>query len=228
MSRKKKKQQYFRGDVWFDRQVESRTRAALSKVHRDFVQEHREDTEAQLLEYVRQCALQLGHTPSPVEIIGSEYIISRIGDWARVITAAGLPSVNIETGIRCKNVYKQEYKKQAKQFKAERAARKAERAQKSALGQAEVERLIERDMTWGNAHDSDTDEQLLEYVRQCAADLGHTPLSKEVLGARYISQRFGSWAVVLYFAELPLRHGMEPPKQAAIDRYMRAKAQQKH
>ena len=85
--------------------------------------------------------------------------------------------------------------------------------------------MIAGDMAWGEGHKDDTDEQLLAYVRQCAADLGHTPEGKEVLGARYISQRFGSWAVALYYAGLRLRRGMEPPGQAALDRYRRMKAE---
>lgn len=84
------KKQRFRGDVWFDQQVEQRTKKALHQKQIEFASAHKEDTNEQLLTYVRQAALELGYTPNAGEMIGGEYISSRFGNWGQVVQAAGL------------------------------------------------------------------------------------------------------------------------------------------
>lgn len=54
-------------------------------------EEHREDTDQQLLSYVRSIAADLGQTPRKSEVVGGEYICRRIGSWALVCTLAELP-----------------------------------------------------------------------------------------------------------------------------------------
>ena len=54
-------------------------------------EEHREDTDEQLLAYVKSVAVGLGRTPRKSEVIGGEYICRRIGSWALVCTLAELP-----------------------------------------------------------------------------------------------------------------------------------------
>ena len=49
----------------------------------------------------------------------------------------------------------------------------------------------------------DSDEQLLAYLQFCAALLGHTPWSREIIGGRLIEDRFGSWEKALAKAKLP-------------------------
>lgn len=216
---KKKKPDYFHGDTWFNRKVGTRTDDSMARSNANFARMHKQDTDGQLLEYVRQRAAQLGYTPNAKEVVGSGYIISRFGNWPKTVAAAGLPPVDNTLDVRRRNVYKQEFKQQAKHFKAEREAAKEIRAAKAAKAQEEANQQLERDMAWGKEHRNDSDEQLLDYVRQCAAELGHTPVGKEVLGSRYIGQRFGNWAVVIHLAGLPLRHGMKPPEQSALERY---------
>ena len=53
--------------------------------------EHEEDTEAQLLEYVKQMASRLGHAPLSREVPGGTYIARRIGSWALVLHLCRLP-----------------------------------------------------------------------------------------------------------------------------------------
>lgn len=43
------------------------------------------------------------------------------------------------------------------------------------------------------AHAGDSDEALLSYLKDCAAALKHLPTKKEVIGCRYLKQRFGPW-----------------------------------
>lgn len=79
--------------------------------------------------------------------------------------------------------------------------------------------MAERDREWAIEHETDTDAELLCYLRDCAEALGHTPVRREVLGSTYIGQRFGNWGVALHYAQLPLPRGMKPPKQTALDAY---------
>lgn len=60
---------------------------------RDFVwgEEHQEDTDEQLLSYLKAVAADLGHTPRKSEVFGGEYICKRIGSWALICTLADLP-----------------------------------------------------------------------------------------------------------------------------------------
>ena len=53
-----------------------------------------------------------------------------------------------------------------------------------------------------NTHAADTDEQLLTYLCQCAASLGHTPWPGEMIGGSFIEVRFGSWKNALLKAKL--------------------------
>lgn len=118
--------------------------------------------------------------------------------------------------------YKEEYKRHAKLFKNERKIQAEERASyarsSSLNAQAERAALAERDREWAAEHETDTDEELLDYLPQCAAELGHTPVRREVLGSTYITERFGNWSVALTVAGLYLPK-KKRPKQTALDAY---------
>ena len=120
--------------------------------------------------------------------------------------------------------YKEEFQKHAKLFKEIReiqAEERAAHARSAALnGQAEKEALVERDKAWAVEHESDSDDVFLDYLRQCAAELGHTPMRREVLGSTYISERFGNWAVALTMAGLPLPK-KKRPRDTAVNAYLK-------
>jgi len=61
------------------RELEQRTRKALKKRHYEFRVAHGKDTQAQLLDYVRACAAELGHSPAYGEIIGCAFLAERFG-----------------------------------------------------------------------------------------------------------------------------------------------------
>lgn len=63
------------------------------RIERDRIwgEEHREDTDEQLLSHVKAVAAELGLTPRKSEVTGGEYICKRIGSWALICTLAGLP-----------------------------------------------------------------------------------------------------------------------------------------
>jgi len=63
--------------------------------------------------------------------------------------------------------------------------------------------LEAREEQFRQEHGSDTDAQLLAYLRMCAATLQHTPWPAEILGGKVIAERFGSWEKALSAAKLP-------------------------
>lgn len=55
-----------------------------------FQREHEADDDAALLAYVRSVADALGHRPSQKETVGYYYLRQRLGNWPKILTAAGL------------------------------------------------------------------------------------------------------------------------------------------
>ena len=75
-----------------------------------------------------------------------------------------------------------------------------------------VTRALEvREEEFRKKHASDTDDQLLAYLRVCAVKLKHTPWPGEILGGTVIAQRFGSWEKALSAAGLPYPRGENKP-----------------
>ena len=52
--------------------------------------------------------------------------------------------------------------------------------------------LQEKQETFEKEHQTDTEEQLLDYVRQEAAKLRYTPNPGDLIGGPYIYKRFGN------------------------------------
>lgn len=215
---KKQKVQYFDPQRWRSQKLAAMTNAALKEKNEAFIEAHKSDTNAQLLDYLRKCAEDLGHTPHPKEVYGSNLLIERFGGWSRAIAAAGLPEPTHQISRERRLIYTSELKEQNRVFKEKqeeaRAARKAANQAKAEAAHAEKQARLERDAQWGEAHCDMTDEELLSYLRQCAVELGHTPYSYEVVGGKYLSQRFGSWGMVIYRAGLPELKGVKGPTAA--------------
>ncbi len=133
--------------------------------------------------------------------------------------------------LRSTEAYKAEFRRQAALFKAERRAQAEERLdrqrQDSRTAMMECEELAERDREWAAEHEADTDDELLDYLRQCAAELGHTPARREVLGSTYIGERFGNWAVALTVAGLRLPRNKRPKEEAVNAYFKRRKKAEK-
>lgn len=220
-------QRSFRGDIWFNRKIDQRVRLALREKEAAFFQEHSHDTDRQLLEYVQYCAQELGHTPNVGELIGGSFIEKRFGRWETVIAAAGLPRPHNMPPLAERLIYKLEYKEQSKLFSKERMAAKEAgselQQQRVKVAKQEQEERLAQDLIWGKAHEADSDEELLAYLRQCTDELGRSPVMKDVVGGSYIAKRFGSWPLVLTLAEIPLPKGMLPPKLRQLDDYRHKK-----
>lgn len=69
---------------------------ALEAKEEAFRKEHGEDTDGQLITYLRQCAEELQRTPWPGEILGGTVIAERFGSWEKALMAANLPRPKTE------------------------------------------------------------------------------------------------------------------------------------
>ena len=212
------------GEDWYKNQLHLKTTEALIKRHEAFELQNAMTSDAELLEYVRACSEELSETPNVNEVIGGAYIERRFGGWDKVVSAAKLPGPVRTLPVEKTQIYKKEYKRQEKMFRKNKQQEKADaktlRRKKDDEGrQADLVR-VENDMAWGRLHEHDADEQLLCYVKTMAKKLGHTPVAQEVPGAAYISQRFGSWAVVLTVAGLPLPVGVKPANPKTLKLYL--------
>ena len=72
---------------------------------------------------------------------------------------------------------------------------------------------------------TDSDEQLLDYLRFCAGLLEHTPWPAEITGGSLIETRFGSWENALAAANLP--KPVTPDKRTTFARYQEEVQRQK-
>lgn len=80
-----------------------------------------------------------------------------------------------------------------------------------------VEQSLQRqELEFRQEHETAPDEVLLQYLRQCAAELGHSPHEKEIPGWQLLAERFGSWEQTLSAAQLP-----EPSTPKKPSRYKR-------
>jgi len=186
--------------------VHRRTKTSLIALEEQFPLDHANDTNEQLVAYLQNFSKELGRAPNQSEIIGGRYIAQQFGGWRNALAAAGLFLPRAAAQTRNRLIYRKEYDRQtvlleqaliddptlAKELKLEDHAAMLRRRQAR----------HERDMAWGHDHESDTDEQLLDYVRQCAAEQGEIPNVRETVGGKYLVQRFGDWQTVLLRAGL--------------------------
>lgn len=107
-------------------ELEQRTILGLTEKHQRFAREHQTDSDEQLLEYVRQCAAAIGHSPCSGEVIGGPFIAKRLAaGWGGVLLMAGLPPADHPPLPQKKwSIFKAEYKRQAKLRRQEKARRK--------------------------------------------------------------------------------------------------------
>ena len=66
-----------------------------------------------------------------------------------------------------------------------------------------VQQALEaQEESFAGIHASDSDEQLIQYIKEQTAFLGYTPRYKEIIGWQLMEQRFGSWEEALKKANL--------------------------
>ena len=215
---KKEKVPYFNPQRWREQKLRAMVNAAMKEKNAVFLEAHKNDTNEQLLDYLRACARKLGHTPHPREVYGNYLLTQRFQGWANAVSAAGLTSPVHQISREQCRIYTEELRIQERMFKEnrekDRAARKAANQEKAELAHAEKQARLERDAQWGEANGHMTDEELLTYLCECAEELGHVPYSYEVEGGKYIAQRLGGWGMAIYRAGLPELKGVKGPTAA--------------
>ena len=118
--------------VAFENIMRHRVEAGLKQRETEFRAEHTETSNLQLLQYVRQCAREMGHTPNGCEVVGGSYIAERFGGWGNVVRLCGLPKPGPAPKWERRLKVKQEYEYQLKLFKREKLAKKQAREQAKA------------------------------------------------------------------------------------------------
>ena len=113
---------------------------ALAERERAFREQHGSDSNEMLLDYLRHCAKELGHTPWPDEIDGGTLLRERFGCWSDVIRAACLPASKSTESIQTLARVQQETENQQEIYRRKKNKKKL-RAQKK-----EAERKVKRCM----------------------------------------------------------------------------------
>ena len=115
-------------------------RESLEQKEEDFAIAHAQDSDAELLVYLRQCAAELRHSPWPREIVGWKYLTERFEDWNEMLRRAHLPMPMTPNKVYSFQLVLEEtkYQKQVyRQKKEEKKAKAAERRKLQAEKQAE-------------------------------------------------------------------------------------------
>ena len=123
----KKNNNYYHGSEKFNQLVEVRTFAALKEKHKQFAIEYAQASLSELLDYVRHCAKDLGHSPAMTEVIGGSFIAYRFEGWNEVIRQLGLPRPNTPPDSKRRKIFKDEFRCQARRLKQEKNASREKR-----------------------------------------------------------------------------------------------------
>lgn len=224
--RKDKTRKYSDARAWVNKQLDARTNAALAERNQAFAVLHAQDGDEQLLGYLCRCAKELGKSPCMDEVIGGKYIAGRFGGWVQAVIAAGLPAPTKKTAPNGRKIYRDELKRQAGLYRRQQEQRREDRKradqEKAERVRSEKQSRRERDMRWGAEHPDLSYDGLAAYLRKCAAEMGRSPYSGDVVGGEYIRKYFGAWVLALSYANLPIPAGVKAPT-AAQERELQAR-----
>jgi hypothetical protein len=120
----------------YDSTIRRMVQEALEQQEQEFLLAHETDTNEQLLDYLRTCAVKLNHTPWPEEILGGSVILARFGSWERALALAKLPEP--KTLNQSKNFVRirQETEKQKEVYRQRKAEKKVLSAKRRAVQDA--------------------------------------------------------------------------------------------
>lgn len=81
--------------------------------------------------------------------------------------------------------------------------------------------LEEQELQFTRDHAFDSDEQLLDYIREYASVFHYSPRYKEIIGWKLITERFGSWGAAIEKAGLHLSSSCSVEKLPRIQEEVR-------
>ena len=116
-------------DEWRARQVSKRLTAYLEQREQNFIREHGNDTEAELLAYIGERARQLRRMPHPLELEGGKYLNERLGDWAALARSLGYAPPGKKQEER---LYRRLREQVEADFAKERRSQRAEKQERAA------------------------------------------------------------------------------------------------
>ena len=97
---------------------------ALEAQEEEFRKEHENDTDGQLIAYLRASAMKLQHTPWPREIVGGTVILQRFGSWETALAIAKLPRPEGHNKFSSFLRVKQEEERQKEIYRQRKAEKK--------------------------------------------------------------------------------------------------------
>ena len=103
---------------------------ALEAQEQAFSRSHGDDSDAQLLAYLRSCVELLGHTPWPREIAGGGLMEQRFGSWEMALEKAKLPKPTTPDKLTGFARYQEEVERQKAVYREKKAAKKQKAQQR--------------------------------------------------------------------------------------------------
>ena len=120
----------------YDSTIRRMVQEALEQQEQEFLLAHETDTNEQLLDYLRTCAVKLNHTPWPEEILGGSVILARFGSWERALALAKLPEPKTQNQSKIFVRIRQETEKQKEVYRQRKAEKKVLSAKRRAVQDA--------------------------------------------------------------------------------------------
>lgn len=72
----------------------------------------------------------------------------------------------------------------------------------AAIKRMVIEALEKQEQEFRNQYGEKPDKELLDYLKECASALGHSPWPREIIGGKLMLERFGTWINALERADL--------------------------
>ena len=108
----------------YEATIKRMVKEAIEAQEQEFASNRSDDSDEQLLAYLRFCALHLSHTPWPGEIVGGKLIESRFGSWEIALRMAGLPKPTTQNKLVCFARYAEEAERQKVLYREKKAVKK--------------------------------------------------------------------------------------------------------
>ena len=123
----------------YDATIKRMVNEALEAQEQEFFRNRGNDSDEQLLAYLRFCSQLLAHTPWPREIVGGSLIEQRFGSWENALLNAHLPEPATVDKLTTFTRYKEELERQKAVYREKKAVKKL-RAQQRLKAQKEKQK----------------------------------------------------------------------------------------